>query len=101
MARRLEYQGFSFDRPPNRHWYFRQSEQSHSSVTLRRDFSVPNDTHTFYAVVEIGGIDAQPSSHEEFAKLARSEKQNADYEIKTESYEQRLVTRQNQWCIRT
>jgi hypothetical protein len=100
MAPRLEYQGFSFERPPNRQWYFRQSEQTHTSVTLRRDFWVPSDTHTFYAVVEIGEIDRQPASHEEFAELARSEKQNADYEIRTEFYEQRLTTRQNQWCIR-
>jgi hypothetical protein len=100
MAARLEYQGFSFERPPNRLWYFLQSEQSYTSVTLRRDFWIPSDTHTFYALVAIGGIDRQPESHEDFAELARSEEQKADYPIEKESYEQHLTTRQNQWCIR-
>ncbi len=100
MAPRLSYQGFSFDRPPNRLWYMRQSEESYTSVTLRRDFWVPSSTHTFYAVVQIGGIARQPESHEEFAALARNEEQHAEYQILKESYTQQLVTRQNQWCIR-
>jgi hypothetical protein len=100
MAPRLEYQGFSFDRPPNRLWYMRQSEQSYTSVTLRRDSWVPSATHTFYAIVQIGGVSRQPESHEDFAELARNEEQRADYEIRRESYEQALTIRQNQWCIR-
>jgi hypothetical protein len=100
MAPRLEYQGFSFNRPPNRKWYFRQSEQSHTSAMLRRDFWFPSNTHTFWATIHIGEIDRQPSSHEDFANLARMEEQHAPYQTDLVSYEQQLVTRQNQWCIR-
>ncbi|MFQ5472998.1 MAG: hypothetical protein ACE5FA_08965 [Dehalococcoidia bacterium] len=100
MAPRLEYQGFSFERPPNRKWYFRQSEQSHTDVTLRREIFSLSTTHTFYAQVSLGGIEEVPSSHEEFAELARSKGQEAPYETRTISYKQQLTTRQNQWCIR-
>jgi hypothetical protein len=100
MAPRLEYQGFSFKRPPNRHWYMLQSEQSHTEATLRREVFSFSETHTFYATVALGGIERQPESHEEFAELARSKGQQAPYETTTVSYEQTLTTRQNQWCIR-
>lgn len=100
MAPRLEYQGFSFDRPPNRNWYMRQSEEFHTEVMLRRDFLIPSDTHTFFAKVGLGGIDKQPETHEEFAELARVPPQKAPYEIRNLSYHQELTTRQDQWCIR-
>lgn len=100
MAPRLEYQGFSFDRPPNPYWYFLQSEQSYTQVVLRRDFFTPSKTHTFYALVGLGQIASQPKTHEEFAELARSPYQRAAYEVRTVSYEQRPTTRQGQWCIR-
>ena len=97
---RLKYQGFSFQRPPNHHWYFLQSEQSHTSAILRRKSWMASPTHSFFAVVEIGGIARQPTSHEDFAELARSEEQRASYKVKKELYEQKLTMRQNQWCIR-
>jgi hypothetical protein len=100
MAPRLEYQGFSFERPPNRHWYMLQSEESYTDVTLRREFFPPSDTHTFYARVSLGGIDKEPETHSEFAELALVPPQKADYEIRDLSYEQQLTTRQDQWCIR-
>src|SRR5262245_12013208 len=96
MAPRLEYQGFSFDRPPNPNWYLLQSEQSHTDVTLRRDFWRPSETHSFYARVSLGEIESQPQTHDEFAELARSKGQEAPYEVRTIAYEQRLTTRQNQ-----
>jgi hypothetical protein len=100
MAPRLQYTGFSFDRPPNRHWYMRQSEESYTDVTLRRDLFAPSDTHTFFVQVNLGEIERQPETHAEFAELAWVPPQKADYEIRTKSYEQQVVTRQNQWCIR-
>lgn len=100
MAPRLSYQSFSFDRPSSWDWYLLRSEEHHTDVTLRRDFWFSSDTHTFYASVGLGGIERQPETHEEFAELARSTGQNAPYEVRTVSYEQRLTTRQNQWCIR-
>jgi hypothetical protein len=100
MAPRLEYQGFSFDRPPNPHWYFLQSEQSYTEAMLRRDSPSPSKTHTFYASVSLGRIERQPETHEEFAQLARSKGPQAAYDVRTVSYEQRLTTRQSQWCIR-
>lgn len=100
MAPRLEYQGFSFERPPNANWYLLQSEGSHTDVTLRRELQGTSQTHTFYASVSLGGIERRPRDHDDFAELARSRGQQAPYEVRTISYEQRLVTRQNQWCIR-
>lgn len=100
MTPRLEYQGFSFDRPPGIYWYLLQSEQTHTSATLRREIFSLGETHTFYAMVSLGGIERQPRSPEEFAELARSKGQQAPYDITTRSYEQNLTTRQNQWCIR-
>jgi hypothetical protein len=100
MAPRLAYQGFSFNRPSSWDWYLLRSEEHYTDVTLRRDFWVPSKTHTFCARVSLGGIERQPETHEDFAELARSTKQNAPYEIRTVSYEQQLTTRQNQWCIR-
>jgi len=100
MAPRLSYQGFSFDRPSSRDWYMLRSEENYTDVTLRRDFWKPSDTHSFYARVSIGSIERQPTSHEEFAELARSDRQSADYEVKLVSYDQLSTTRQNQWCIR-
>ncbi len=100
MAPRLSYQGFSFDRPGNKNWYMLRSEESHTDVFLRRDFLNPSKTHTFYANISLGGIERQPKTHEEFGELVRSTGQKAPYEVKTASYDQRLVTKQNQWCVR-
>lgn len=100
MAPRLEYQGFSFDRPPNPNWYLLQSEQSHTDVTLRRDFWKPSETHTFYARVALGGLSEQPNSHEEFAELADPGHQKAPYEVHEEARHTELTTKQGQWCIR-
>jgi len=86
IAPRLEYRGFSFNRPPNLNWYLLKSEQDYTYVTLRRDFWSPSHTHTFYATVALGGIEKQPESHEEFAELARSHGQVAPYEIQRVSY---------------
>ncbi len=101
MAPRLAYQGFSFDRPSSSDWYLLRSEEDYTHVALRRDVWRPSETHSFFALVSLGGIERQPQSHEEFAELAKSTGQKAPYEIQTVSYEQRLTTRQNQWCIRT
>ena len=100
MSPRLEYQGFSFNRPPSIHWYLLQDEQSHTNATLRREIFSFSETHTFYATVALGGIEREPKSHEEFAELARSKGQQAPYDVRTVSYEQTLATWQNQWCIR-
>lgn len=100
MSQRLEYQGFSFERPPNPGWYIMKKEETLTDVLLRRDLSTSSPTHSFYASVSLGGIERQPTTPEEFAELARSKGQNAPYEIRTVDYEQILTTRQNQWCIR-
>lgn len=100
MLPRLEYQGFSFDRPANPRWYLLRSEESHTNVILRRDLESPSPTHTFYASVGLGGIERQPATHQEFAELARSKGQQAAYEVRTVEYVQELTSRQNQWCIR-
>lgn len=100
MAPRLSYQGFSFERPPNLTWYFRRSEEHYTHVTLRRDLWFSGPTHTFYALVSLGGVEREPTSHEDFAELARLQAQRAPYETRTDSYQQSLVTKQGQWCIR-
>jgi hypothetical protein len=98
MSPRLAYRGFSFDRPTSPSWYLLQSEQEFTHVTLRRD-GLAGEAHSFYALVSLGAIDRQPASHEEFAELARVD-QEAPYTVRTVAYEQKLVTRQNQWCMR-
>ena len=98
MAPRMEYQGFSFNRPESPEWYILRSDQDYTHVTLRRD--LPSQTHSFYAMVSLGGIEKQPSSHEEFAEMARSKGQQAAYETHDISLDHELVTIQNQWCIR-
>lgn len=100
MAPRLEYQGFSFDRPPGTHWYLLQSEQSSTSATLRRETFSITGTHTFYAIVELGSIEKQPESHEQFAELARIGQRQAGYEVANVSHAQHLALWQGQWCIR-
>jgi hypothetical protein len=100
MAPRLSYQGFSFNRPSSWDWYLLSSEEHYNDVTLRRDSWIPSKTHSFYAKVSLGRIERQPETAEEFAELARSTGQKAPYEIRTVSYEQRVTTRQSQWCIR-
>jgi hypothetical protein len=100
MKPRLQYQGFSFARPPNPYWYFLRSEEEYTSVTLRRDLSPATPTHSFYAIVSLGGLERDPQSHDDFAELARSKGQHALYEVTTVYYEQSLITKQGQWCIR-
>jgi hypothetical protein len=90
MKPRLQYQGFSFARPPNPYWYLLQSEQDYTSVVLRRDLSPTSRTHTFYARVQLLALEREPQSHEDFAELARSKGQRAPYEITTISYGQSL-----------
>lgn len=70
MAPRLEFHGFSFDRPPNPHWYVRRSEATPTHVLVRREPTQPSDTHGFHASVGLGELDAQPQTHEEFGELA-------------------------------
>jgi len=98
MAPRLDYQGFSFKRPPNSKWYMLRSEQSHTDVTLRREIESP--THSFYAIVALSQLPRQPSSHKEFAELAKSKGQNAPYVTHDVSLENKMVMIQSQWCIR-
>jgi hypothetical protein len=100
MAPRLEYEGFSFDRPPNDNWYILRSEQEYTSVRVHRDLIPASPTHTFYAAVAIGGIERQPTSHAEFAEFAKSKGRTAPYEISEISYHQESTTKQGQWCIR-
>jgi hypothetical protein len=100
MRPRMEYQGFSFDRPPGPRWFLRQSEQSHTSAMLWRDPSKPSKTHTFYAQVSLFQLPAQPASHEEFAKLAEPPAQKAPYQDHETSRHSELATVQGQWCIR-
>lgn len=78
MAPRLEYQGFSFDRPPNRNWYFLQSEQSYTNVTLRRGFWNPSKAHTFHASVSLGGMEREPDSTQSMQLLARPRRRTAN-----------------------
>jgi hypothetical protein len=98
MAPRLSYQGFSFDRPPAPEWFILRSEESYTDVTLRRETGSP--THTFYASVSLGGLERQPQSHEDFFGLARSRGQQAPYSIHELSRVEKLLTIQNQWCLR-
>ncbi len=100
MAPRLSYQGFSFDRPPNSNWYMLRSEEEPTRVLLRRNTVPPSITHTFYVAVAIGGIEREPTSHEDFANLARLTGQQASYEVNQISYTQKSVLKQGQWCIR-
>lgn len=100
MAPRLSYQGFSFDRPASWDWYLLRSEESHTDVTLRRDFWRPSETHSFYARVGLGAITRQPATLEEFSEIAKVDRQDAPYETKLVSYDQRTTIRQNQWCVR-
>jgi len=66
MSPRLAYQGFSFDRPPNRHWYLLRSEESYTAVILRRETGF-SKTHTFYAQVALASI-ARRSSDSRIGK---------------------------------
>jgi len=100
MAPRLEYQGFSFDRPPNAMWYIRREEETPAAVLLRRNFEKPSATHSFWARVALERLAAQPASHEEFAKLADPPVQKADYSVREQSRRVELTTWQSQWCIR-
>jgi hypothetical protein len=99
MPPRLEKWGFSVERPPNANWFLRPSEEGPKTVVLRRELA-PSTTHSLYALVSLGTLDRQPASHEEFAELARSRGQQADYQVVRKSYQQSLTTRQDQWCIR-
>ena len=98
MAPRLEYQGFSFERPPAPEWYMVRGEETFTQVTLRRDTGSP--THTYYAKVGLSTLERQPDSHEDFLELAKSKGQQAPYSIREVSLEQKPVTIQNQWCLR-
>ncbi|MGH7786560.1 MAG: hypothetical protein ACRERC_06810 [Candidatus Binatia bacterium] len=100
MSPRLAYQGFSFERPPNSHWYLLRNEESHTDVTLRRE--TDSKTHSLYARVALASIARQPESHEDFAALleAEDEPRRATYEVRELSDEQSRATIQNQWCIR-
>ena len=101
MSPRFAYQGFSFDRPPNRHWYLLRSEESYTAVILRRETGF-SKTHTFYAQVALASIARQPLSHADFAALLRAENEphRVTYEVRKLSDEQTLATIQNQWCVR-
>lgn len=98
MAPRLEYTGFSFDRPPGPEWFIVDAEQTYTSVTLRRE--TRSETHSFYAIVALSGLEDQPGSHEEFLELARPRRQQASYSVEELSREQSPVSIQNQWCLR-
>ncbi len=102
MAPRLEYQGFSFDRPPNEHWFIPRAQQTHSSVGLSRELEPPSEVHTFYARVTLHELEREPTSQEDFAALARAKTRGRDvsYEVTEVSAKQELVTKQGQWCVR-
>jgi len=100
MAPRLEYQGFSFDRPPGPLWFMRRSEMSYTNVTLRRDFTKRSATHSFYAQIYLDALAAQPASAEEFTKLAEVPVQKAPYQVREVSRHIEPATHQGQWCIR-
>ncbi len=98
MAPRLAYQGFSFEKPPDSHWYIMRSEEHYTDVTLRRETA--SATHTFYASVALAALDVQPKSHKEFAKLVHSKGQTAPYAVTEFSHSETPTLLQNQWCVR-
>jgi hypothetical protein len=102
MAPRLEYEGFSFERPPYR-WYLHRDESNLTGVTLRRRLVSPEHTHTFFARVSLGRLTVQPTSHEDFATFAAfklGHMTKAPYFTEETSRRTELATRQDQWCIR-
>ena len=100
MAARMSYQGFSFDRPPNRNWFLRRAEEHHTDVLLRRELQPASPTHSFFASVSLSALERQPRSHAEFAELARQTGQTVPYQTTRVSYEQEPMVRQGQWCVR-
>jgi hypothetical protein len=94
----MGFRGFSVEKPSNILWYIRRGEQSPSQVIFRRPTG--SDTHTVYVQVALGGLERCPTSHEDFAELARSQGQFAPYEVEETRRDHEMVTIQNQWCIR-
>ena len=108
MPERFVYADFTVDRPPNASWFAYDAEVEPADcwnpglmrckVIFRRDLE--SSTHSFYAIVALSMLPRQPSSHQDFAELARVDRDPHWDQSMNLSYEHELVTIQGQWCIR-
>ncbi len=108
MPARFAYEDFTFDRPPNDRWFAYDFELTPEDcddpglmrcrVIFRRQLE--SSTHSFYALVALTALPKQPSSHEEFAELARADRGPGWDPSMNLSYHHEPTTIQNQWCIR-
>lgn len=98
MAPRLQYVGFSIERPAGASWFLRPSEQKRDRALLRRD--VGDLPHSFFFEVQMVQLERAAVSHEEFAQLARMDGHLTPPRFELVTYRQERVTVQGQWCIR-
>ncbi len=60
LAPRLQYQGFSAERPPTDSWYINRNEQDHTTLLFRREVS--GEAHSFFFAVRPNGLEREPRS---------------------------------------
>jgi hypothetical protein len=94
---RMQYRGFSIPRPASG-WYLRDEEQAPSQAVVRYE-TRGSDTHGFLVAIDLRFVGSSPKSHEELARVARADEIENEARFTRLQYEQRLTTRQGQWCI--
>lgn len=95
---RLQYRGFSIPRPPTARWHLRKEEQASSQAVVRYE-TRGSDTHGFLVAIDLRFVGSNPKTHEELARVARADEIENEARFTRLHYEQRLSTRQGQWCI--
>lgn len=98
MADVLSYRGFGVNRPTDRRWYMRQSEQL--PVLASFNMAPLSSTHSFHAVVKLVQLSKHPQTDAEFKSLLDAELQKHSERFQPILYRSELTRIQGQWAIR-
>ena len=97
MSSRLQYRGFSMERPKSSAWFVRVSEQTHTHAIIRCRTS--GRTHSAFVSADLRSLPRAASSEADFAELCRQDQNPDTNRFTIVSYEQRPSHIQGQWAV--
>jgi hypothetical protein len=97
MSPRLQYRGFSIERPTHSAWFVRVSEQTHTHAIIRCRLS--DRTHSAFVSADLRSLPRAATSEADFAELCRQDQNPDTNRFTIVSYEQRPSRIQGQWAI--
>jgi hypothetical protein len=97
MSARLQYRGFSMERPKSSAWFVKVSEQANTHAIIRCKLS--GRTHSAFVSADLRSLPRAATSEMDFAELCRQDQNPDTNRFTIVSYEQHQSSIQGQWAI--